>query len=149
MIAIGSDHAGYKAKEEIKKYFSENSIDFKDVGTFSEESCDYPVFAKAVADSVAKKESEKGIIVCGSGIGVSIAANKVNGVRAALCYDPELAAMSRKHNDANVLCLGGRYSDLDTVLETVKSFLSTDFEGGRHQKRVEQITDIEKIQKNR
>ena len=98
---------------------------------------------------MAKKESEKGIIVCGSGIGVSIAANKVNGVRAALCYDPELAAMSRKHNDANVLCLGGRYSDLDTVLETVKSFLSTDFEGGRHQKRVEQITDIEKIQKNR
>lgn len=149
MIAIGSDHAGYKAKEEIKNYFSENKIEFKDVGTFSEESCDYPVIAKAVADSVSQKESEKGIIVCGSGIGVSIAANKINGVRAALCYEPKLAAMSRKHNDANVLCLGGRFTDTLTILKIVKSFLYTDFEGERHQRRVDQITDIENSQKIR
>ena len=149
MISIGSDHAGYKAKEEIKKYFADNKIKYKDFGTFSEESCDYPVIAKAVADSVVKKESEKGIIVCGSGIGVSIAANKVNGVRAALCYKPELAAMSRKHNDANIHCLGGRFTDISTILETVKSFLDTDFEGERHQRRIDQITDIENSQKIR
>lgn len=149
MIAIGSDHAGYKAKEEIKKYFVNNKIEYKDFGTFSEESCDYPLIAKAVADSVAGKKSEKGIIVCGSGIGVSIAANKVNGIRAALCYDPELAAMSRKHNDANVLCLGGRFTSVKNILKIVESFLRTDFEGERHQRRIEQITSIENFQRIR
>ena len=148
MIAIGCDHAGYKAKQEIIKYFDKNNVQYKDFGTFNEDSCDYPLFAKAVADSVAKKESDKGIIVCGSGIGVSIAANKVNGIRAALCYDPKLAEMARKHNNANVLCLAGRYSSFTTILDIVKIFLKTNFEGGRHQKRIEQIIDIENCKNN-
>ena len=144
MISIGSDHAGYKAKEEIKKYFSENKIEFKDVGTFSEESCDYPVFAKAVADSVAKKESEKGIIVCGSGIGVSIAANKVNGVRAVCCSEPYSAKLSRIHNNSNVLCFGARVIGPELAKMIVDEWLGAEFLGGRHQRRVDIIAEIEK-----
>jgi ribose 5-phosphate isomerase B len=143
MIAVGSDHAGYALKEKIKKYLEESNISYKDFGTFSEESCDYPVFAEKVADSVANGESSKGILACGTGIGVSIAANKVKGIRAALCYEPSLAEMSRKHNDANVICLGGRITSLESAKTMVDVFLSTDFEGGRHEKRVKEIKDIE------
>ncbi len=143
MIIIGSDHAGYKLKELIKGYLSEIGENYKDVGTNSEESCDYPVFAEKVAKEVVSTENAKGILVCGSGIGVSIAANKVKGIRAALCMSSELAEMSRRHNDANILCLGARYIDFEAAKSIIKIFLSTEFEGGRHERRVQEIKDIE------
>ncbi|MBR2735071.1 MAG: ribose 5-phosphate isomerase B [Clostridia bacterium] len=143
MIIIGSDHAGYKLKELIKGYLSEIGENYKDVGTNSEESCDYPVFAEKVAKEVVNTGNSKGILVCGSGIGVSIAANKVKCIRAALCMNAELAEMSRRHNDANILCLGARYIDFEAAKSIIKIFLSTEFEGGRHERRVQEIKDIE------
>lgn len=143
MLAIGADHAGYEAKETIKEYLQEKMIEVKDFGTFSKESCHYPVFAEKVSRSVASGECEKGILVCGSGIGVSIAANKIKGIRAALCYEPLLAEMARKHNDANVLCLGARFSGVETIKKIIDVFLRTEFEGGRHAERVKLISDIE------
>lgn len=143
MIIIGSDHAGYKLKELIKGYLSEIGENYNDLGTNSEESCDYPVFAEKVAKEVVNAGNARGILVCGSGIGVSIAANKVNGVRAALCMNMELAEMSRRHNDANILCLGARYIDFEAAKSIIKIFLSTEFEGGRHERRVQEIKDIE------
>lgn len=143
MIIIGSDHAGYRLKESIKKYLVESGEVFEDLGTYSEDSCDYPIFAERVAKSIADGEGVKGILICGSGIGVSIAANKVKGVRAALCMNSELAEMSRRHNDANILCLAARYTDLREAKNMVKIFLNTGFEGGRHQRRVKEIKDIE------
>ena len=143
MIAIGSDHAGYELKEKIKKHFEENNIKFIDFGTFSSDSCDYPIIAEKVGNSVSHKESEKGILICGAGIGMSIAANKIKGVRAALCYEPELAVLARKHNNANVLCMGGRFTNFEKAKEIVKVFLNTDFEGERHQKRVDLIKKLE------
>ncbi len=143
MIAIGSDHAGYELKEKLKKYFEENNIKFTDFGTFSSDSCDYPIMAEKVGKAVSNKESEKGILICGAGIGMSIAANKIKDVRAALCYEPELAVLARKHNNANVLCMGGRFTDFEKAKEIVKIFLNTDFEGERHQKRIDLITKLE------
>ena len=143
MLAIGSDHAGYELKEKIKKYFEENGIKFTDFGTFSLESCDYPIIAEKVGNSVLNKESEKGILICGAGIGMSIAANKIKDVRAALCYEPELAELARKHNNANVLCMGGRFTDFEKAKEIVKTFLNTDFEGERHQRRIDMIKKLE------
>ena len=143
MIAIGSDHAGYELKEKIKKHFEENDIKFTDFGTFSSDSCDYPIMAEKVGKAVSNKESEKGILICGAGIGMSIAANKIKDVRAALCYEPELAVLARKHNNANVLCMGGRFTDFKKAKEIVKIFLNTDFEGERHQKRIDLITKLE------
>lgn len=143
MIAIGSDHAGYELKEKIKKHFEENDIKFTDFGTFSSDSCDYPIMAEKVGKAVSNKESEKGILICGAGIGMSIAANKIKDVRAALCYEPELAVLARKHNNANVLCMGGRFTDFEKAKEIVKIFLNTDFEGERHQKRIDLITKLE------
>ncbi|MBR0423834.1 MAG: ribose 5-phosphate isomerase B [Clostridia bacterium] len=143
MLAIGSDHAGYELKEKLKKYFEENGIKFNDFGTFNSQSCDYPIIAEKVGKSVLNKESEKGILICGAGIGMSIAANKIKSVRAALCYEPELAGLARKHNNANVLCMGGRFTDFEKAKEIVKVFLNTDFEGERHQKRIDLITKLE------
>ncbi len=143
MIIIGSDHAGYKLKELIKNYLNEIGEKYVDVGTDSEESCDYPIFAEKAAKKVLSTENTKGILVCGSGIGVSIAANKIKGIRAALCMNSELAEMSRRHNDANILCLGARYIDFETAKKIIKIFLSTEFEGGRHERRVQEIKDIE------
>ena len=143
MIAIGADHAGYEAKEILKKYLESKAIKYKDFGTFSKDSCHYPIFAEKVAKSVAGGESEKGILVCGSGIGVSIAANKIKGIRAALCYEPELTEMARKHNDANVLCLGAKFSETKKMEEMIDIFLKTAFEGGRHSERVKLIEDME------
>lgn len=143
MIAIGSDHAGYELKEKIKKYFEKNGIKFTDFGTFDSNSCDYPIIAEKVGKSVSNKESEKGVLICGAGIGMSIAANKMKDVRAALCYEPELAFLARKHNNANVLCLGGRFTNFEMAKEMVKVFLNTDFEGGRHEKRIDLIRDLE------
>lgn len=143
MLAIGSDHAGYELKEKIKKYFEKSGIKFTDFGAFSLESCDYPIIAEKVGNSVLNKESEKGILICGAGIGMSIAANKIKDVRAALCYEPELAALARKHNNANVLCMGGRFTDFEKAKEIVNVFLNTDFEGERHQRRIDMIKKLE------
>ena len=138
-IAIGSDHAGFNYKASIIDLLIEMGIKVNDFGTFSSESVDYPDFVHPVAESVEKKETDFGILVCGSGQGVCITANKHQGIRAALCWKPELAEMTRKHNNANILCLAERFMSLEDVHEIVKTFLNTPFEGGRHQRRVDKI----------
>ncbi len=144
-ISIGSDHAGYELKELIKNHLEEKGFEVIDKGTFSKESVDYPLFGEAVAKSVSEGESTRGIVICGTGIGISISANKVKGVRAALCTNEYMARMSRKHNDANILALGSRVLGTDLAISIVDVFLSTEFEGGRHEKRVQLIQNIEKI----
>lgn len=140
MIALGSDHGGYALKQEIIKYLKENEYDFIDFGCFSEKSCDYPEYAKKVASSVVLGESDKGIIICGTGIGISIAANKVRGIRAALCTDCFMAEATRQHNDANILALGGRVVGPGLAVKIVDTFLNTEFSGDeRHRKRIAQI----------
>lgn len=143
MIAIGCDHGGFELKNAIKEYFEENNIEYKDFGTFDEDSCDYPDYALKVADAVANSVCEKGVLVCGTGIGMSIAANKVKGIRAAVCSDHFSVKYTRRHNDANILCLGQRVIGEGLALELIKLFLSTEFEGGRHTQRVEKIKNIE------
>jgi ribose 5-phosphate isomerase B len=143
-IAIGSDHAGFELKQQVAPMLESAGHEVVDVGTDSEESADYPEFAAAAARLVAGGEAERAVIVCGSGVGVSIVANKVNGVRAVNAHDPEEAEMSRRHNDANVLALAGRRRSADEARAIVESFLGTEFEGGRHQRRVEKIDDIER-----
>lgn len=138
-IAIGSDHGGYELKEQVLAFLKEKGYEFKDFGCFDTQSIDYPVIALDVASAVSKGDFDKGIIICGSGIGVCIVANKVKGIRAANCNDLYCAEMSRKHNDANVLTMGGRVVSKELALEIVDLWLSTDFEGGRHQKRVDMI----------
>lgn len=136
MIAIGADHAGVFLKDSLKKFIEEKGYEVKDFGTFTDESCDYPVYAKAVSEAVASKEAEKGILVCGTGIGMSMAANKVDGIRAAVCTDPKSTEFTRRHNDANVLCLGARIIDEETAKKLVEIYLTTEFEGGKHLKRI-------------
>lgn len=143
MIAIGSDHGGLSLKNAIKKYLDEKNIEYIDFGTNREESCDYVDFAVKVAKSVQGGECEKGILVCGTGIGMSLAANKVKGIRAAVCSEHFSAKYTRLHNNSNILCLGGRVIGIGTALELVDIFVDTDFEGGRHQTRVDKITAIE------
>ena len=136
MIAVGADHAGVFLKNDIVKLLEKEGYKVKDFGTYSDESCDYPIYAKAVADAVASGLCEKGILVCGTGIGMSMAANKVKGIRAAVCSEAKSAEMTRRHNDANILCLGARMIDEKTAEELVKIFLSTEFEGGKHLRRI-------------
>ena len=143
MIAIASDHGGYTLKEHIKAYLAAQGITCKDFGTDSTESCDYPIFAKAAAESVASGECEKGIVICTTGIGVSITANKVKGIRCALCADSFSAEMTRRHNNANMLAMGAGVVGRNLAERMVDTFLSTDFEGGRHARRVSLITDME------
>ena len=143
MIAIGSDHGGYKLKEEIRRYLGEKEIQYIDCGTFNEESVDYPEVAKAVALEVQNKECEKGIIICRSGIGMSIVANKFKGIRCAKCNDEEEARFCRMHNNANVLALGADYMDVNKAIRMVRTWIATEFEGGRHEARVRIIEDIE------
>lgn len=143
-IAIGSDHGGFFYKEKIKEYLKSKKYEVIDKGTYSPESVDYPYFGEEVAKSVASGEAERGIIICGTGIGISIAANKVAGVRAALCTNEFMARMARSHNDANVLALGQRVIGLDHALAVIDVFLETEFEGGRHERRVKLIHEIEK-----
>ncbi|HDH87611.1 MAG TPA: ribose 5-phosphate isomerase B [Desulfobacteraceae bacterium] len=138
-IIIGSDHAGFDLKEQIKKFLSEKGYIVKDVGTFSHESVDYPLIAKEVAQNIAEKKFSRGILLCGSGIGMSITSNRFKNVRAALCHNLYTVELSRKHNDANILVLGGRILGSGLALEMVNIFLHTDFEGGRHQRRLEEI----------
>ncbi len=138
-IAIGSDHAALDAKEEIKAFLADQGHEVVDVGTHSTDSCDYPDYAAGVSRAVQANEVERGILICGSGIGMSIAANRFKGVRAALCYTRELATLSRLHNDANVLCMGARTQSVNAMEGIIKPWLSTEFEGDRHSKRLEKI----------
>lgn len=142
MIAIGSDHAGFKLKEKIKEYLEKNNIEYKDFGTYTEESMDYPDVAIELAKSVATKEYEKGIIICGTGIGVSISANKVKGIRCALCHNEFTAQMAKKHNNANIIAFGARVIDEDTAIKIVDVWLNETFEE-RHQRRLDKITKYE------
>ncbi|MBP2071583.1 MULTISPECIES: ribose 5-phosphate isomerase B [Thermoanaerobacterium] len=144
MIAIGSDHGGYELKEAIKKHLDEKGIEYKDFGTFSEESVDYPDYALKVAEAVASGQFEKGILLCGTGVGISIAANKVPGIRAAHVSDAFSARYSKEHNNANVLCMGGRVVGPGLAAILVDEWLNAEFQGGRHQKRLDKITEIEK-----
>lgn len=143
MIAIGCDHGGYEIKNAVIANLEENGIAYHDFGCYSTDSVDYPVYAYQVATAVAKGEAELGILCCGTGIGISMAANKVKGIRAAVCSDPFCAEMTRRHNNANILCMGGRVIDAEKAVQLADIFLHTDFEGGRHEKRVQMITDIE------
>ena len=137
MIAVGSDHGGYDLKMRVIEYLRQNNIEYKDFGCYSKDSCDYPVFGKAVAKAVAEGECEKGIVVCTTGIGISIAANKVKGVRCALCGDTYSAKMTRLHNDANVLALGGEIVGGNLAIDIVETFLNTEFSGEeKHIRRV-------------
>ncbi|MCK9276333.1 MAG: ribose 5-phosphate isomerase B [Syntrophales bacterium] len=141
-IAIGSDHAGFDLKEEIKIYLTEKSAEVIDVGTYSPEPADYPDYGSAVARMTASGKVDRGILICGSGIGMSIVANRFTGVRAALCTDPETAELSRRHNDANILVLAGRRTSIDRALQIADIWLETGFEGGRHQKRLNKIESL-------
>ena len=144
MIALGSDHGGYDLKERVKAYLDQEKIPYKDFGCDSKESCDYPVFVKAAAEAVASGECDKGIVICTTGIGISITANKVKGIRCALCSDPLSAEMTRRHNDANMLAMGAGMVGPNLAERIVQVFLNTEFEGGRHARRVGLITDMEK-----
>jgi ribose 5-phosphate isomerase B len=143
-IALGADHAGFRAKETIRKYLEGAGYGVDDVGTWSEESVDYPDFARAVAERVASGKNPLGVLVCGTGIGVSIAANKVEGIRAALAHDSLTARRAREHNNANVIALGGKTVGDDEAIEIVQEFLNATFAGGRHQRRIDKITELDR-----
>ncbi|MBI4124749.1 MAG: ribose 5-phosphate isomerase B [Deltaproteobacteria bacterium] len=138
-IAVGSDHAGFSLKESLKKYLTAQGHEVKDVGCPSEERCDYPDYAKQVARAVSTKEAERGVLICGSGIGMCMSANKVKGIRAAVLRIEEDARLSRQHNDANVACLGGRLTQPQEAKKLLAVFLKTPFEGGRHIPRIKKI----------
>ena len=142
-IGIGCDHGGFKLKEEIRKMFEEKGYDFKDLGTFSEDSVDYPDIALELARAVRDGRFDRGILICGTGIGIGIAANKVKGIRAALCHDTFSARAAREHNDANILTMGERVIGPGLAREIVNIWLETDFSGGRHTRRVQKISNIE------
>ena len=143
MIAIGADHGGFELKEHIKKHLDELGIDYKDYGTYSEDSVDYPDCARPVCKAVQDGTAEKGILICGTGIGISMAANKHKGIRAALCGDVYSAKMTKVHNNANVICLGGRVTGRELAFMIIDVWLSAEFEGGRHQTRIDKIHTIE------
>lgn len=142
LIPVGSDHAGFKAKEIIKQFLEDQGITPVDYGTHSEESVDYPDFAYMVAKAVGNGEYERGILLCGSGQGVCMTANKVDNVRAAVAWNPEIAELSSKHNNANILCLPARFLKNDELKAIVKSWLDNKFEGGRHERRIKKIHDL-------
>jgi len=143
-IAIGSDHGGLRLKKEVIKHLEKKSIEVKDYGTYTEDSCDYPDFAEKVAEAVVAKEYDYGILICGTGIGISISANKIPGIRAALCSDTFSAHATREHNNANILAIGERVVGTGLALDIVDAFLGSTFEGGRHENRVNKIMEIEK-----
>lgn len=143
MIAIGSDHGGYELKEHVKKHLEEKGIEVKDFGVFSEESVDYPDCARPVCEAVLNGEAERGILFCGTGIGISMAANKFNGIRAALCSDVFSAKMAKEHNNANVICLGGRVIGEELAYMIVDTWLNAEHLGGRHSYRVAKIHELE------
>ena len=142
MLALGCDHGGYPLMKEVIKYLDEAGIEYKNFGTYSEESCDYPVYAKLAANAVVSGECDKGILICGTGIGISITANKIKGIRCALCHDCFSAKATRLHNDANMLAMGERVVGPGRAIEIVKNFLATDFSNEeRHIRRIKQIED--------
>jgi ribose 5-phosphate isomerase B len=145
-IAIASDHAGFELKEKLKKAFDD--IDWLDLGTNSEESVNYPDYGFALGKAITDGKAKKGIVICGSGVGISIAANRFPAVRAALCANATVARLSRQHNDANVLALGSRIIGFETAHECVDTFLNTSFEGGRHQKRIDMLSELGHADKN-
>lgn len=144
-IAIGCDHGGFVLKDPIIGYLEEQGIEVQDFGTYSTDSVDYPDYALSVAAAVASGKADKGILMCGTGIGISICANKVNGIRCALCHNEYTAEMTSRHNDTNVLAMGGRVVDADTAVKIVKAWLDTPFEGGRHCARIDKMMDIERF----
>ena len=144
MLAIGSDHAAFTFKEEVKEYLKGRGIEFKDYGCFSTERVDYPVFGAAVGRAVAEGECEKGLLFCGTGVGISISANKIPGIRAVVCSEPYSAKLSRLHNDTNILALGARVVGIELAKMIIDVWLETSFEGGRHQDRVDMINTIGK-----
>lgn len=141
-IALAADHAGYVLKETIKEYLNKKNLEFKDYGTFKVDSSDYPEYAYKVSQAVVNEEADLGILVCGTGIGMCITANKAKGIRAATIYDTKTAQLSRLHNDTNILCLGGRILEEKQALEIVEIWLNTSFEGGRHQNRINLISQL-------
>ena len=143
-IALGSDHGGYALKCDIIRLLEKLGHEYKDFGWYSTESCDYPDFGEAAARAVASGEYDRGIVICTTGIGISIAANKVKGIRCALCTDPYVAEMTRRHNDANMLAMGAGVVGPNLADRIVEAFLTTEFEGGRHQRRVDLITEMER-----
>ena len=143
MIAIGSDHGGYKLKEEIKKYLEEKEIKYKDLGTYDEESVDYPDIASKVSQEVQKNKENQGILICRSGIGMSIVANKFKGIRCALCHNEYTAKYSRLHNNSNILAMGADDVDINEAVCILRMWIATEFEGGRHEERIKLIEEIE------
>lgn len=143
-IAIGCDHGGYDQKLEVIKHLKNKGYEVIDVGTDSKESCHYPLFGAAVGRAVANKEADFGIVICTSGEGISIAANKIKGIRCGIGYNDEVAVLMRQHNDANVISFGAKFMKTEDVIRRIDIFLNTDFEGGRHQTRVDLINDLEK-----
>lgn len=143
MIAIGSDHGGFELKTHIIKYLKDNGIEIKDFGCYDENSVDYPDIAQTVAKSIICGECENGILICGTGIGISIAANKINGIRAAHCHDVYSAEMTKRHNNANIICMGGRVVGRELAFMIVDAWLNAEFEGGRHQTRIDKIHALE------
>lgn len=144
MIALGSDHGGYKLKEEIKKYLNEIGIEYKDFGTNSEERCDYPIFAEAVAKSVQDKECEIGILICKTGFGMTIVANKFKGIRCAPCYDEETAKQAKEHSNVNILSLPAAYVTTSKAIQIMRTWIGSQFLGGRYSERLQMIEKIEK-----
>lgn len=144
MLAIGSDHAGFNLKKVLMQELDAQGIAYRDFGTLTGEAVDYPQIANDVASAIASKDCERGILVCGTGVGMSIAANKVHGIRASLCHDVFSARMTRMHNDSNILCMGERVIGSGLAVDILNAWLHTDFEAGRHQRRVDLITQLEK-----
>lgn len=144
MIGLGSDHAGVHLKAAVAEYLESHGVEYRDFGTHDETSCDYPDYAESVGRAVVAGEVERGILICGTGVGISIAANKIDGVRAALCGDTFTARLSREHNDSNVLCLGARVLGPGLATDIVAAWLGASFEAGRHQRRLDKITALER-----
>jgi len=143
-VAIGADHAGYEQKEQIKRTLDELGVNYEDMGTYSCDSVDYPDYAKKVGEAVANGDVDQGLLVCGSGTGMAIAANKVPGVRAAAAWNEDIARLARQHNDANVLSLAARFTPPEEIEKILRAWFTARFEGGRHERRVEKIEEIEK-----
>ena len=146
-IAMGNDHAAVEMKQEIQKYLEEKGYEIINFGTDSHESCNYPEYGQAVGEAVVKGEADCGILICGTGVGISIAANKIQGVRAAVCSEPTTARLVREHNNANIIAFGARIVGMETAKSIVDAYLGAEFLGGRHQKRVDMIHEIEKNRK--
>lgn len=145
-IILGADHGGYELKNSISEWLKTQGHEIKDIGAFSSESVDYPDYSKIVGEEVVKGNFDRGVLVCGSGVGISIAANKVKGVRAVLCHDVVIARLSREHNDTNIIAMGGRFIAKELAYEILNVWINTEFSGGRHSKRIEKISLLEKLE---